>query len=144
MPYLSFLWLDGIRGPSQDPRHLGEIDVRSYSYDVASGQQVSSGFSEVTIGAQRPHLHIMKLIDASSPELFGACAFGKRFPTAILSLERSFGGRSSGEVAKIVMRGMRISSIRPVGPAAKDNESPVEEMSMEYESLSWQYKEPEK
>ncbi len=143
MAYLSFLWLDGIRGPSQDPRHLGEIDVRSYSYDVGSGQQVSSNVSEVNIGAQRAQLRVVKLIDASSPDLFTACAYGKRFPTAILSLEKSFQGRSAGELAKIIMRGVQITSIRPGGKARNDEDA-FEEMSMGYESVSWQYKETEK
>jgi len=84
-----FLEIDGVKGESQDDKFKEKIHVNSFSFGVTN---TGTGGSNLGSGGGRSNiqdLHVTKVTDASSPNLFIGCATGKHFPTATLSVRRA-------------------------------------------------------
>jgi type VI secretion system secreted protein Hcp len=84
-----FLDIEGIKGESQDDKHKDEIHVSSFSFGVTN---TGTGGSNLGSGGGRSNvqdMHFTKLVDASSPNLFQACATGKHFPSATVTVRRA-------------------------------------------------------
>jgi type VI secretion system secreted protein Hcp len=84
-----FLKIDGVKGESQDDKHKDEIHVSSFSFGVTNS---GTGGSNLGSGGGRSNnqdLHVTKVTDASSPNLFIACATGKHFPNATVTVRRA-------------------------------------------------------
>ena len=84
-----FLKIDGISGESQDDKHKDEIHVSSFSFGVTNagtgGSNLGSGGSRANV----QDLHFTKVVDQASPNLFQACATGKHFDTATVTVRRA-------------------------------------------------------
>jgi len=143
MAYLTFLWIDGVRGASQDTHHLGDIDVLSYSFGEVGAIQASaaSGGGHLQSKASSHDFTFWKKIDGASAQLWNAWHTGHRFPTMILSLEKDVGGRSSGELLRYVMRDVVIMDLRPGGLSRTGgDDSPTEEIGVSFASIDTRYK----
>ena len=84
-----FLDIEGIKGESQDDKHKDEIHISSFSFGVTN---TGTGGSNLGSGGGRSNvqdMHFTKLVDASSPNLFQACATGKHFPSATVTVRRA-------------------------------------------------------
>jgi type VI secretion system secreted protein Hcp len=84
-----FLKIDGIKGESQDDKHKDEIHVSSFSFGVTN---TGTGGSNLGSGGGRANvqdLHFTKVVDQASPNLFLACATGKHFDTATVTVRRA-------------------------------------------------------
>jgi len=86
-----FLDLGDIKGESQDADLKDQIHITSFSFGVSNsgtgGINMGSGASKVNV----QDLHLTKMMDKSSPNLFGACASGKHIPTGKLTVRRAGG-----------------------------------------------------
>jgi type VI secretion system secreted protein Hcp len=84
-----FLKIEGVEGESQDDKHKSEIHISSFhlaASNEGTGQQNSgSGSGKVIMH----DMQLNKLTDKSSPNLFVACATGKHFPTATLTVRKA-------------------------------------------------------
>jgi len=82
-----FLYLDGIRGESFAPRHIGEIELLSYQLGgrngalgaASAGGPGSARFTDITVTKNRDRL---------SPILFHASHAGRHFKEAVLTTEK--------------------------------------------------------
>jgi len=74
-----FLKLDGIAGESTDDQHKGEIDVESFTFNAKR-----------TVGKVNVSpLRVLKVFDASSPELTQDAATGHHIKSGVLTFRRS-------------------------------------------------------
>jgi type VI secretion system secreted protein Hcp len=84
-----FLKIDGIKGESQDDKHKDEIHVSSFSFGVTN---TGTGGSNLGSGGSRSNvqdMHFTKVVDQASPNLFLACATGKHFDNATVTVRRA-------------------------------------------------------
>jgi type VI secretion system secreted protein Hcp len=84
-----FLKIDGIKGESQDDKHKDEIHVSSFSFGVTNS---GTGGSNLGSGGGRSNIqdmHFTKVVDQASPNLFLACATGKHFDNATVTVRRA-------------------------------------------------------
>ena len=108
-----FLKIEGVKGESQDDKHKDEIHLHSFSFGVTN---TGTGGSNLGSGGGRSNvqdLHFTKTIDASSPNLFIACATGKHFPKATLTVRRA--GEKPQEYLVYEMTEVYVSSITTSG-----------------------------
>jgi type VI secretion system secreted protein Hcp len=84
-----YLKIDGLDGESQDEKHKNEIHIHDFSFGAAN---TGSGHSNTGSGSGRAIIHDMhchKHTDKSSPNIFIACANGKHFKEATLTIKKA-------------------------------------------------------
>ena len=82
-----FLKIDGVPGESKDAQHPGEIDLESFTWSeslAGGGGTGGGGAGKVTMQPFQCSMRVSK----ASPALFLACASGKHFKTAVVSVRR--------------------------------------------------------
>lgn len=131
-----FLWIQGIDGLSQDPRHLREIEIASYIFGQKGSSAVSYGSSQESTS----NFEFVKPFDAISPLLHQAATSGKHFATAILTVERNFGGRSGGQLLRVVMNDILVTNATRDSQGASIGDK-YESIGLNYASISWKHKE---
>jgi type VI secretion system secreted protein Hcp len=108
-----FLKIDGIDGESQDDKHKNEIHVSSFSFGVSN---TGTGGSNLGSGGGRANvqdLHFTKVVDQASPNLFIACATGKHFDSATVTVRRA--GETPQEYLTYELTEVFVSSISTSG-----------------------------
>ena len=108
-----FLKIDGIDGESQDDKHKNEIHVSSFSFGVTNA---GTGGSNLGSGGGRSNMqdmHFTKVVDQASPNLFIACATGKHFDTATVTVRRA--GENPQEYLTYELSEVFVSSISTSG-----------------------------
>jgi len=137
MAALAFLWVDGIKGGSQDSHHLGDIDILSFSFGHGGGVKASlqRAGPDSHGTASVNDISIVKRVDNTTGHFANAASTGRHFPTMILTLEKAVGGRSSGEYMRYVLRDVIISSYMYAGTGG--NESPNEMVGLSFGSIEW-------
>jgi type VI secretion system secreted protein Hcp len=113
-----FLKIDGIQGESQDDKHKGEIEVISFSWNVArhGGKASISDFKFV------------KVMDRSSPILAQTASQCSSPGTAYFVARKA--GRGQQEYLKITMKEVFISSVSP----NSGSEVPLETVTLGFTS----------
>ena len=134
---LMFLWIQGIDGLSQDPRHLREIDVESFGF---GHQKYTGTFGSTTGKADYHDFEFMKRFDRLSAILHQAATSGKHFSKAILTVERNLGGRSAGEILRFVMTDIVVTKVTP-NYAKQPTGNDLETIELNFATISWKYKE---
>ncbi len=130
-----FLKVDGVDGESTDAAHKQWIDVASFTHDISSSASTTGGAR----GTGRPQvgpLVIAKAVDKTSPKLSLFCCAGTNIPTVVLVACQSGGGKH--EFMRYALRETRVSSVS-VSVDASGNL--VEEVSLTFGSIEWQYTE---
>jgi type VI secretion system secreted protein Hcp len=133
-----FLKIDGIEGESQDSKHKNEIDLESWSWGESQTGAHSAGGGG---GAGKVHmqdLHFVMKMNKSSPKLMLACASGQHIPKAVLTMRKA--GKEQQEYAKITMTDLLVSSYQ-TGGSAKGDIIPLEQVSLNYAKIEFEYKE---
>jgi type VI secretion system secreted protein Hcp len=108
-----FLKIEGIKGESQDDKHKDEIHVSSFSFGATNS---GTGGSNLGSGGGRSNIqdmHFTKVTDSSSPNLFIACATGKHFPKATVTVRRA--GETPQEYLVYELTEAYVSSITTSG-----------------------------
>jgi type VI secretion system secreted protein Hcp len=86
-----FLKLGDVEGESDDDTHGKEIQLSSFSFGVANSGAGGFGGGSGASKANVQDLHFTKLVDKSSPNLFQACATGKHFDDATVTIRKAGG-----------------------------------------------------
>ena len=124
-----FLKLDGVQGESTDSNHVGEIEVSSFNWPgVTNPGSGGSGAGKVTVN----DFTITKHIDKSSPTLMQACAGGKHFPSATITVRKA--GGTQQEYLTYTMSDVQISSVQQAG-----SDQPTEQLSLNFSKISVKY-----
>jgi type VI secretion system secreted protein Hcp len=86
-----FLKLGDVEGESDDDTHGKEIQLSSFSFGVANAGAGGWGGGSGASKANVQDIHFTKLVDKSSPNLFQACATGKHFDDATVTIRKAGG-----------------------------------------------------
>jgi type VI secretion system secreted protein Hcp len=92
----TFLKINGIDGESTDDKHMGWIEVLSYSWGVSQSESrasISATGGAAGGRADFQDLSIVKALDKSSPKLYLACAKGDHLQDVTLELCRAAGNK---------------------------------------------------
>jgi type VI secretion system secreted protein Hcp len=119
----AYLKLEGVEGESTDAKHRGEIEVDSSQLGSLQGAADRASKSSGP-GAAKVSFNpfsITKKVDKASPVLFKACASGKHFPSATITMRKA--GGSQQEYLVVKMYDVLISSYRTSGVGASQTES---------------------
>jgi type VI secretion system secreted protein Hcp len=133
-----FLKIDGIEGESTDSKHKGEIDLESWSWGSTQTGSHSAGGGG---GAGKVHMqdfHFVMRMNKASPKLMLACATGQHIPKAVLTMRKA--GKEQQEYAKITLSDLLVSSYQ-TGGSAKGDIIPLEQISLNYAKIEFEYKE---
>ena len=130
-----FLQVDKIPGESTDWAHKNWIEVISFSHEI-SGSASTTGRGRAGGRAQVGPLVIVKEIDKATPKLYVNCCMGKAIPNVVLSVCQT--GGSKREFLKLTLGDAVISSIVASSDASGN---PVEEVSLGFGSIQWDYTE---
>jgi type VI secretion system secreted protein Hcp len=129
-----FLRIDGIQGESPDPKHKDDIEVVSFGWELTNASNPVGGGGG---GAARPQFKdfsFTMLINKASPHLFIACASGKHFTSASLTIRRA----AKGELEYLTIRfdDVIVTSFAEVG----GGEAPEEAVSLGFRRIELEYR----
>jgi type VI secretion system secreted protein Hcp len=131
-----FLKLSDTDGESVSRGHEKEIDILSFSWgetnEASRGHGAGGGAGKVSM----QDFHFVKKTDKSSPLLMLACANGKHFPEAVLSLRKA-GGESSEDYIKWKLSDVMCSSFQTGGSGP---DVPTDEISFNFSKIEFEYK----
>lgn len=131
-----FLKLEGVRGESRNPRHVGEIDILGWSWSGKQRQQM------LALGAPQGELSsdsisdltITKSRDSTSQVLFEACFSGKQFGEALVTTEHI---SATGSLNQTLIFKLKIVTVSSTG--TKDN-SGAEFVTLNFEKAEVGYR----
>ena len=134
----AILIIDGINGESTDPARRGDLQVLSYSFG-ATQTGIASTPTPTATGRVNVHdIVVTKHVDKTSAKLLEACASGKHFNHAVLTVSRG-NGKGSVEIIKISMEDVIISSYQTGGDSG--NSLPTDRLSLNFGKVKVDYAE---
>jgi type VI secretion system secreted protein Hcp len=137
MAFEAFLKIDGIAGESTDKIHPGEIEVESFSWGETQTATVGGGGGGGTGKVIPQDFHFTAGLSKASPNLMLACATGRHFPTATLSVRTT--DSSHFEFAKIRLSDLLVSSYQTGGEAGGEEAVPTDQFSLAFLKIDFFY-----
>ena len=133
-----FLKIDGIDGESKDAKHPNEIQLESWSWaERQEGAHSFGGGGGAGKVAMQDFAFTM-LTNKASPKLFLFCANGSHVKKAVLTCRKA--GKDQQEFLKITFGDLLVSSFSVSG-AAGSSSIPMEQISLNFSQIEWEYKE---
>jgi type VI secretion system secreted protein Hcp len=133
-----FLKIEGIDGESSDGTHKGEIDIESWSWGASQTGSHSAGGGGGAGKVSVQDFHFVMRMNKASPKLMLACATGEHLKKATLVMRKA--GKQQQEYATFVMTDLLVSSYQ-TGGSAKGDIVPLEQISLNYSKIEFEYKE---
>ena len=134
-----FLKIGDIKGESQDDKHKGEMDLKSFSFGVKQPGGAAAVGAGAGVGkAQFHEFTFQKSVDSSSAKLMQACASGQHFPEATLTCRRA--GGTQAEYLKIKLENVLISGFESSGGHDENEKLPTETFSLNFGKITFGYK----
>jgi type VI secretion system secreted protein Hcp len=139
MAYDCFLKIDGIKGDSTDDKHKDWIEVTSFSHRISQAVGGAMSAQGVHTGGRADHLDfsLTKRLDSASPILAQHVCTGKHIPMMKFELCRAMGDKTTFMV--YTLKDSIISSVSPRGSGSSEDPIPVEEISIRYGEINWEY-----
>jgi type VI secretion system secreted protein Hcp len=131
-----FLRIEGIKGESRDERHRDEIEVLSFQWGESSPASQTQGPGGGAGKVEMSAFHLSAASSQASPVLFLACASGRHFKEAVLSLARPVGGRGQ-DFMVWKLQSVLVSAYRTGGGQA--DSGPMDEFELSFEQIEVQY-----
>ena len=135
-PVSYFLFLEGIRGESNDQVHKDWSDVTSFTHGVTYTVQ-SHGGGAGTGRSQFQSIVVTKPLDKASTSLILACAKGTRISRAMLACAKP--GAGPHDFYKITLDDVVIVGVNVFGDKAVADGLPKEEVSLTFKKIKWEY-----
>lgn len=123
-----FLKIEGVEGESTDAKHAGEIEIESFSW----GAQNTPGISKVNF----QDFHFTTRTSKASPVLMLACASGKHFSKAVLTVRKA--GEIPVEYYKVTLEDLLVTSHQSGGSAGSEV-VPMEQVSINFTKITFSY-----
>jgi type VI secretion system secreted protein Hcp len=117
-----FLKIKGVDGESADAKHKKEIDVLAWSWGISNSASAHVGGGAGSGKANVHDISVTKYVDSATPPLMLACASGKHFEEALLTVRKA-GGDNPVEYLKIKMQTVFIASVQHGGSTGDDRHS---------------------
>lgn len=134
----TFLKIGDIKGESQDPRHLDEINVLAWSWGVSNPVDTDLGSPGVGGTPSFSDIKIIKGFDSASARIILAVAQGHKINEAIISVDRR-GPAGLEEYLVITLTDVFISKIANGGKKSEDNVS--ETLTLDFAKIEMLYQE---
>lgn len=131
------LKLDSIKGESTSARHKDEIVVESWAWGIANPTPAGTGGGGGAGRATFSDLTFTHRADRASPELWKACATGRRIRDAVLSVAR--GGAGLQDDLTIKLADVIVTSVAFADTAA-DTQPPVETVGLSFAKVEYGYR----
>jgi len=135
MAFDAFLKITGVKGESTDAKHTNEIQVETFGFGVSNTGSAAGGGG----GAGKTTTQDFSFaggLTSAGPQLFLACASGKHFPDAVLTVRRS--GQKDVEFYRLKFSDILISSYAEAGTAATDG-VPLDHVTFNFAKLEISY-----
>ncbi|MCC7200320.1 MAG: type VI secretion system tube protein Hcp [Gammaproteobacteria bacterium] len=113
-----FIKIGELAGESGDSVHKDSIDVLAWSWGLSNSGSAHSGGGAGAGKVNVQDLSFTKWVDRSSPELMLACANGKHFDKALLTLRKA--GEKPVEYLKLNLEDLMITSLSTGGSGGED------------------------
>ncbi|WGS45882.1 type VI secretion system tube protein Hcp [Burkholderia sp. JSH-S8] len=131
-----FLKINGIDGESEDANHKNEIEVLSWSWQVAQQSNMHAGSGGGAGRATVDDLTFEHYVDRATPNLTQYCLTGKHIDEAKLVVRKA--GGSPLEYIKFTMNDVLVTSVAPMG--VSDSESrPRETVRLSFSRIKQEY-----
>jgi type VI secretion system secreted protein Hcp len=139
MAFDAFLRLDGVPGESQDDKHKEWIELHSFSMGVTQivgGQRSTTGAASAG-RCDHADLAVVKSLDKTTPKLNLFCSNGTHIKKVEMELCRATGDKQL--YYKVTLSDCLITSVRPGGSAKGGETVPMEEVTINYGEVNWEY-----
>lgn len=136
MAYDAFLKLGDIVGESIEARHLGWIEIESFSWGVTQSGSFASGGGGGTGKASFQDIHFTSSTQKSSPLIAKACATGSHFPKAELSFIKEAQG--GFEFMKFEFTDVLVSSFQ-LGGSSHGEDRPTDSFSLNFAKIEFDF-----
>ena len=113
-----FIKIGDLKGESIDDKHKDEIQVLAWSWGMSQSGTTHMGPGGGSGKASFQDLSITHYIDKCSPNLMLACANGKHFSEALLTVRKA--GEKPLEYLKITMTDLIVTSVTTGGSGGED------------------------
>ncbi|MBC2621154.1 MULTISPECIES: Hcp family type VI secretion system effector [Citrobacter] len=130
-----FLKLDDIKGESQVDGFKDQIEIMSYSHNVA--MQVTNDVSNTERTSGRAHvgeMSLTKFVDLSTPKLNEYCCSGKMIKEAVLTLCRN----DDDKILPLIVYTLDNVIISHLSVSGGSGGKPVETMSLNFTKIKWE------
>lgn len=133
-----YLYIDGIKGESNDDRHKDWIECRSVSFGVEQPKSAtaSTGGGHTAERCEHRDIVLSKLADLSSPILLQTCSAGRTIPKAKFEFMRA---DAQGERVKYYEIEIENVLIGAVSPAVEEGDILSEEVALKFSKIKWKY-----
>ncbi|WP_265669435.1 Hcp family type VI secretion system effector [Klebsiella grimontii] len=130
-----FLKLDDIEGESQAKGFEKQLEIMSYSHNVA--MQITNDVSNTERTSGRAHvgeMSLTKFVDLATPKLNEYCCSGKPITEAVLTLCRN----DNGKMLPFIVYTMMNVVISHLSVSGGSGGKPVETMSLNFTKIKWE------
>ena len=133
-----YLYIDGIKGESNDDRHKEWIECKSVNWGVEQPKSAtaSTGGGHTAERCEHRDITISKLADLSSPILLQTCAAGKTIPKAKFEFMRA---DAQGERVRYFEIEIENVLIGAVSPAVEEGDILTEDVGFKFSKVRWKY-----
>lgn len=108
-----FIKIDTIKGESLGDKHVGEIDVLSWSWGMSQTGTAHMGPGAGSGKVNVNDLSLTKRVDRATPVLMTACCTGSHLASAVLVVRKA--GGNALEYLKITMEDILVSAVTTGG-----------------------------
>ena len=133
-----YLYIDGIKGESNDDRHKDWIECKSVSFGVEQPKSAtaSTGGGHTAERCEHRDIVLSKLADLASPILLQTCSAGRTIPKAKLEFMRA---DAQGERVKYFEIEIENVLIGAVSPAVEEGDILTEDVALKFSKVKWKY-----
>ncbi|MGZ8376721.1 MAG: Hcp family type VI secretion system effector [Gemmatirosa sp.] len=139
MAFDTFLEIKGVEGESTASGMEKKIEIFSFSWGASNPTTVGSGSGGLSAGkVSVSAFNAMKKTEKSSADLFQACATGKHFDTATVTMRKA--GGDAGQKAFLIYKfeDVMVESIQWSGSTGGDD-TPTESISIAFGKVEIEY-----
>jgi type VI secretion system secreted protein Hcp len=125
-----------VKGESLDDKHKGEIEVLSWSWGAAQQGTMAMGGGAGAGKVSFQDFNFVHGVDKSSPVLWQACASGKHYPDATLTVRKA--GKDQQEYLIIKWKEVFVTSVTSSGTG--EGGQTTESVSLQGNKVELEYK----
>lgn len=130
-----YIKIDDIKGEATDAKHKDTIDILSWSWGMSQSGSTHMGGGSGAGKVNVQDISFTKYIDKSSPNLMRACATGKHFKQATLTVRKA-GGKQL-EYVRITLNDLIVTSISTGGSGGEDRLT--ENVTLNFAKFKFEY-----
>nr|WP_315259252.1 type VI secretion system tube protein Hcp [uncultured Duganella sp.] len=133
-----YLYIDGIKGESNDDRHKDWIECKSVSFGVEQPKSAtaSTGGGHTAERCEHRDIVLSKLADLASPILLQTCSAGRTIPKARFEFMRA---DAQGERVKYYEIEIENVLIGAVSPSVEEGDILTEDVALKFSKIKWKY-----